>query len=129
MTFVKKNQLLTQFHPSSTSIYRNNCNFAALFTRFSAHKGILGDPLAQLAEHNTFNVGVLGSSPKRITEKGAVKAPFFVFITRNGGHYTFFPQIGYTGTLRFLHTEYQCVTSVPYGTLKVHCKVHHTQRR
>ena len=27
------------------------------------------DPLAQLVEHNTFNVGVLGSSPKRITER------------------------------------------------------------
>ena len=27
-----------------------------------------GDPLAQLVEHNTFNVGVLGSSPKRITK-------------------------------------------------------------
>ena len=27
------------------------------------------DPLAQLVEHNTFNVGVLGSSPKRITHK------------------------------------------------------------
>ena len=26
-----------------------------------------GDPLAQSVEHNTFNVGVLGSSPKRIT--------------------------------------------------------------
>ncbi len=26
------------------------------------------DPLAQLVEHNTFNVGVLGSNPKRITE-------------------------------------------------------------
>ena len=34
-----------------------------------------GDPLAQLVEHNTFNVGVLGSSPKRITPsypRGAV---------------------------------------------------------
>ncbi len=28
------------------------------------------DSLAQLVEHNTFNVGVLGSSPKRITERG-----------------------------------------------------------
>ena len=28
----------------------------------------MADPLAQLVEHNTFNVGVLGSSPKRITE-------------------------------------------------------------
>ena len=27
------------------------------------------DPLAQLVEHNTFNVGVLGSSPKRITKE------------------------------------------------------------
>ena len=26
------------------------------------------DPLAQQVEHNTFNVGVLGSSPKRITQ-------------------------------------------------------------
>jgi hypothetical protein len=25
------------------------------------------DPLAQLVEHNTFNVGVMGSSPMRIT--------------------------------------------------------------
>ena len=28
-----------------------------------------GDSLAQLVEHNTFNVGVLGSSPRRITNK------------------------------------------------------------
>ena len=27
------------------------------------------DPLAQSVEHNTFNVGVLGSNPKRITNK------------------------------------------------------------
>ena len=27
------------------------------------------DSLAQLVEHNTFNVGVLGSSPRRITDK------------------------------------------------------------
>ena len=27
------------------------------------------DSLAQQVEHNTFNVGVLGSSPKRITKK------------------------------------------------------------
>ena len=37
-----------------------------------------GDPLAQLVEHNTFNVGVLGSSPKRITSKiAAAKQPRF----------------------------------------------------
>ena len=32
-------------------------------------ESIIGDPLAQLVEHNTFNVGVLGSSPKRITPR------------------------------------------------------------
>ena len=28
-----------------------------------------GDSLAQLVEHNTFNVGVMGSSPMRVTKK------------------------------------------------------------
>ena len=43
-------------------------------------KNIRFDSLAQQVEHNTFNVGVLGSSPKRITkEKGTSKeVPFFV---------------------------------------------------
>ena len=36
------------------------------------------DSLAQQVEHNTFNVGVLGSSPRRITKKAAQKAAFFV---------------------------------------------------
>ena len=36
--------------------------------RFSILKLYKVDPLAQLVEHNTFNVGVLGSSPKRITK-------------------------------------------------------------
>ena len=39
------------------------------------------DPLAQQVEHNTFNVGVLGSSPKRITKKGLRKKSFFFFYT------------------------------------------------
>ena len=30
------------------------------------------DSLAQLVEHNTFNVGVLGSSPRRITVKPVI---------------------------------------------------------
>ena len=37
------------------------------------------DPLAQSVEHNTFNVGVLGSSPKRITEIEAFSSLYFVF--------------------------------------------------
>ena len=40
---------------------------------------LLEDPLAQLVEHNTFNVGVLGSSPKRITKKGTRKGVLFCF--------------------------------------------------
>ena len=31
------------------------------------------DSLAQQVEHNTFNVGVLGSSPRRITERRDLK--------------------------------------------------------
>ena len=40
-----------------------------LCTRFRKIAIIKVDPLAQSVEHNTFNVGVLGSSPKRITFK------------------------------------------------------------
>ena len=42
-----------------------SCTFAAAFEQ----KAFKVDPLAQSVEHNTFNVGVLGSSPKRITKK------------------------------------------------------------
>ena len=41
--------------------------FASLL-REKRSKSQKGDSLAQLVEHNTFNVGVLGSSPRRITE-------------------------------------------------------------
>ena len=37
--------------------------------RLFRKKGIRFDSLAQQVEHNTFNVGVLGSSPKRITKQ------------------------------------------------------------
>ena len=42
------------------------------------------DPLAQLVEHNTFNVGVLGSSPKRITHSKGLHTPVkaFAFLSR-----------------------------------------------
>ena len=46
--------------------------------RFSILKLYKVDPLAQLVEHNTFNVGVLGSSPKRITEKGGSSTALFI---------------------------------------------------
>ena len=71
---------------------KNRCTFAADFKQIARDDGLhLGkkpafcsrftpslqplskdctfkvDPLAQSVEHNTFNVGVLGSSPKRIT--------------------------------------------------------------
>ena len=44
-------------------------------------KEIRFDSLAQQVEHNTFNVGVLGSSPKRITKKkDFITKSFFVQI-------------------------------------------------
>ena len=36
---------------------------------FGKRRGMRLDSLAQLVEHNTFNVGVLGSSPRRITRR------------------------------------------------------------
>ena len=44
---------------------KNMPTFAPAFERLQINKV---DPLAQSVEHNTFNVGVLGSSPKRITK-------------------------------------------------------------
>ena len=48
------------------AIWKKLHNFASLLGKspwgFQSH-----DSLAQLVEHNTFNVGVLGSSPRRIT--------------------------------------------------------------
>lgn len=38
------------------------------------------DSVAQLVEHNTFNVGVLGSSPSRVTKSEAIFS-FAFFIT------------------------------------------------
>ena len=40
-----------------------------------------GDSLAQLVEHNTFNVGVLGSSPRRITRNSEsyIKVALFFY--------------------------------------------------
>ena len=48
-----------------------------------------GDSLAQLVEHNTFNVGVLGSSPRRITRENFERdSLFFLFIrTQDPLHY------------------------------------------
>ena len=37
------------------------------------------DSLAQQVEHNTFNVGVLGSSPKRITKERSSEVKTFSF--------------------------------------------------
>ena|GEM_PF-1708214 len=42
---------------------------------------LLEDPLAQLVEHNTFNVGVLGSSPKRITWEDARNGVLFCYVS------------------------------------------------
>ena len=55
------------------------CTFAADFRQTRLRKPKKGDPLAQSVEHNTFNVGVLGSSPKRITKKRGFE-PLFFFI-------------------------------------------------
>ena len=44
------------------------CNFKKIIYLCTRLTAIRFDSLAQQVEHNTFNVGVLGSSPKRITQ-------------------------------------------------------------
>ena len=47
---------------------------AVRLCEFESHPPYI-DPLAQSVEHNTFNVGVLGSSPKRITPRTHYEVP------------------------------------------------------
>ena len=52
------------------------------------------DPLAQSVEHNTFNVGVLGSSPKRITGNERLESlSFFVTYLKTINEFTCIKQI------------------------------------
>ena len=51
--------------PNNLCVSKKHRTFAPDFARNRKN----GDSLAQLVEHNTFNVGVLGSSPKRITNE------------------------------------------------------------
>ena len=44
------------------------------------------DSLAQQVEHNTFNVGVLGSSPRRITQKKAIHSEKSDYLEK-GNHF------------------------------------------
>ena len=72
------------------------------------------DPLAQSVEHNTFNVGVLGSSPKRITigsDRGhSQNNPF-------ADHKVFESLLGAIAQLVEQRTENPCVPgSIPGGT-------------
>ena len=50
---------------------KKRCTFAPAFLKIVSdfQEEHTGDPLAQSVEHNTFNVGVLGSNPKRITQR------------------------------------------------------------
>ena len=51
-------------------VIKKRTTFATHFGKRMHNKG---DSLAQQVEHNTFNVGVLGSSPRRITERRDLK--------------------------------------------------------
>ena len=58
------------------------------------------DSLAQQVEHNTFNVGVLGSSPRRITEnKRKIKQ---IPDNQALSGISFFSQIAKRGTLKHI---------------------------
>ena len=56
--------------------FKNSCYLCiAIEGNLTANSG---DSLAQLVEHNTFNVGVLGSSPRRITKTEAMLRFFYI---------------------------------------------------
>ena len=79
---------------------------AVRLCEFESHPPYL-DPLAQQVEHNTFNVGVLGSSPKRITKNPIIRVGIF-------------PQQGAIAQLVEQRTENPCVTgSIPVGTTSI----------
>ena len=53
--------------------------------RFLSKASQMDDSLAQLVEHNTFNVGVMGSSPMRVTKRAIILAnscPFYLWYPR-----------------------------------------------
>ena len=79
---IRKNKKVSQKLSKLFGAFKKSNTFALAF-----EKEVWKDPLAQLVEHNTFNVGVMGSSPMRITFKGVLLYPFFVdyqlFITEN----------------------------------------------
>ena len=58
---------------------------AVWLCEFESHPPYKIDSLAQSVEHNTFNVGVLGSSPKRITKITASLAQLVEHDTLNVG--------------------------------------------
>ena len=63
-------------------------------------KKTIDDSVAQQVEHNTFNVGVLGSSPSWITER-QVKTRL-----KEGNYYN----------IKVLHEFFLCITSVTKDT-------------
>ena len=61
------------------------------------------DSLAQQVEHNTFNVGVLGSSPKRITERRDLKKSLSFFHFNLTGFFVIHNHI--QNNIVYLHVE------------------------
>ena len=59
------------------------------------------DPLAQLVEHNTFNVGVMGSSPMRITKKDANRNKSLIIYGYQG--FLFYPTLLFSAKYSTYH--------------------------
>ena len=59
---------------------KNNLEISKICYTFAHANSKKDDSLAQQVEHNTFNVGVLGSNPKRITEERFSEMRTFSFL-------------------------------------------------
>ena len=74
-----------KIHPNKFGGFIKSAYLCTRFRKKARNNLCEVDPLAQSVEHNTFNVGVLGSSPKRITEKGSFWASLFLYGIRGRG--------------------------------------------
>ena len=70
------------FHHFTTIFFTTKFGYIFFLSYICTRKQ--GDSVAQLVEHNTFNVGVLGSSPSWITKKAYRCTPFLLFVRKPG---------------------------------------------
>ena len=81
---------------------KNNLEVSKICYTFAHANSKKDDSLAQQVEHNTFNVGVLGSNPKRITEERFSEMRTFSFFTPSSSYFIFLPSSNLSKRKKYL---------------------------